>query len=316
MRSVFIQLCAILFVAIVFPTTLFAQNISVTKVPPYPKEGERVVLSVSSFVINLENALITWKQNNKTVLEGIGKTSFTVDNATNQTVTAEILDRTTNQKFTESVVLTTSQVDLLWEAVGSYTPPFYKGKALPALEANVNVVAIPKHPNISNLFYVWEKESARQVAQGGKGKNSFSYVATPLEQGNNISVNVSSDDGSFIGTESVVIRYGNSEVLFYEDDPTLGTLFNKTIKNGFNIGEVGEIALAAIPYFITSDSAIAKNLTMSWSLNGTVLPEQKVKNKVRLVGESGLMGSAVVSVFIKNSARLFEEGSVGLSLEF
>lgn len=316
MSRVFVKISIILCVGIFFPVFVFAQNLSVTKIPPYPKEGESVVISVSSFVVNLEKSLITWKDNNKVVLEGVGKTNYTIPSAKNTTITVEVVDDSTKQKFTQGIVVTTSEVDLLWEAVGSYTPPFYKGKALPALEANINVVAIPKNQSISNLFYSWEKEYQKQSSQSGKGKNSFGYIATPLEQANDIAVTVSSGDGSFSSKENIVIRYGNSEVLFYQDDPGLGTLFNKAIKNGFNIGTEKDIVLTAIPYFITADTATSKVLDMIWSVNGNAMPEQAVKNKIRLLGQSGLTGNAVVSIFIKNTSRLFEEGTVGVSLEF
>jgi hypothetical protein len=316
MQRVFIKFFILVSVAVCSPISLFAQNLSVTKIPPYPKAGESVVLSVSSFVANLEKSLITWKENNEVVLEGIGKTNYTIPSARNTTFTVEVVDSATKKKFTQGITITTSEIDLLWEAIGSYTPPFYKGKALPALEANINVVAIPKNQLTQNLFYSWEKEYQKQSSQSGKGKNSFGYIATPLEQANDIAVTVSSSDGSFSSQENVVIRYGNSEVLFYQDDPGLGTLFNKAIKNGFNIGTEKDIILTAIPYFITADTATSKVLDMIWSVNGATMPEQTVKNKVRLIGQCGLSGNAVVSIFIKNTSRLFEEGSVGISLEF
>ncbi len=312
----FAKFFIIVAVALLSPAFLFAQNLSVTKIPPYPKAGESVVLSVSSFVVNLEKSLVTWKENNKVVLEGVGKTNYTINNAGNTTLTVEVVDSVTKERFVQGITITTSEVDLLWEAIGSYTPPFYKGKALPALEANINVVAIPKNQTIGNLFYSWEKEYQKQSSQSGKGKNSFGYIATPLEQANDIAVTVSSDDGSFKSQENVVIRYGNSEVLFYQDDPGLGTLFNKALKNGFSIGSEKEIVITAIPYFISADTATSKVLDMIWSVNGTAMPEQTIKNKIRLLGQSGLTGNAVVSIFIKNTSRLFEEGTVGISLEF
>ena len=302
--------------SLVFSPEVFAQAISVTKNPPYPKEGEMVSVSVEAFGFDLKNSLITWKTANEILLEGFGATEYTVKSANNQIIVINISNQKTGEKFTQAVPITTSEIDLLWEAVGSYTPPFYKGKALPGLEANINIVAIPKHKNINTLAYSWEKENVKQSSQNGRGKNSFGYIASPLEQANKITVNVSSADESFAGSEELVVRYGNSEVLFYENNPELGTLYNKAIKNGHFVGDDKEITLTAIPFFVTADSIVSKALEMVWSVNGQALPVQTVKNKVRLSGQTGLSGGAIASIFIKNKSRLFEEGTVGIELQF
>lgn len=314
---VFVKLFVICLINLIVPLSVFAQSISVTKNPPYPREGESVLVSLTGHGLNLQNFLISWKQGKDILSQGVGMTSYTVRSATNQHMTVEITDPATGQKFTQGISVSTSEVDLLWEAVGSYTPPFYKGKALPAFEANINVVAIPKHKDINSLNYTWEKEYSRQAAQSGRGKNSFSYIANPLEQANAISVGVTSSNNSFQARDTMTIRYGNSEVLFYKDDSELGTLFNKAISNGYSVGDTGEISLTAIPFFITAESIASSALEMIWSVNDVALPVQTVKNKIRLSSiQSGIRGNVLTSIFIKNKTRLFEEGKVGVSLEF
>jgi len=150
----------------------------------------------------------------------------------------------------------------------------------------------------------------------GRGKNSFGYIASPLEQANRISVEISSVDDSFSSKEDTTVRYGNSEVIFYENDLELGTLFNKAITNGHFVGDDGEINLTAIPFFVTTDTIASKSLEMVWQVNGLALPIQTIKNKVRLSGESGIGGGVIASIFIKNKTRLFEEGTVGVELDF
>ncbi len=309
-------ICILVLINMVFPAFVFAQSISVVKNPPFPKEGEQVILSISAFGFDVKNSLITWKEGEKILLQGIGLSEYTVPSAQGQMIVVTMVDQKNSQQFVQAIPITTSNVDLLWEAIGSYTPPFYKGKALPAIEANINVVAIPDHGNLSALSYSWEKEYTRQAAQSGRGKNSFSFLANPLEQANSVSVEVSSADQSFSGAEDVVIRYGNSEVLFYEESPELGTLFNKSLKNGHFVGEDKEITLTAVPFFVTADSIASKALEMIWKINGSSLPVQSIKNKVRLSGERGISGNVRASIFINNNSRIFEEGTVGLELNF
>jgi hypothetical protein len=300
-----------------FPLEMFAQSLSVAKNPPFPKDGERVTITIESFLFDLSNAVVTWKRGDETLLQGVGAKTFTLPSAENQTLVVEATHRETGQTLTQGISIITSEVDMLWEAIGSYTPPFYKGKALPALEANINVVAIPKRSDIGNLFYSWEKEYSSQSAQSGRGKNSFAYLATPLEQANTVSVGVKSSDGSYESREDLTIRYGNSEVVFYEEDSVLGTLYNRAVKDGFSVGSDKEIALSAIPYFVTVDAIESDTLDMVWSINGSRAGDQVKKNKIRLSGiATGISGPATISVIIKNTARLFEEGTVGVSLEF
>lgn len=306
----------ILILGSVFPISAFAQSFSITKNPPFPKAGDDVLLSISSFVLDLNNSLITWKEDGETLFQGVGAKSYTIENADNQNILVEILDNNSGQKISQSIKITTEEVDLLWEAVGSYTPPFYKGKALPPLEANINVVAVPGSIAPSELTFNWEKDYGKQQAQSGRGKNSFSFVATALEQLNAISVSVDSKDSSFQSQNDLVIRYGNSEVVFYEDHSELGTLFNKAVMNGHFVGDDKEITLTAIPFFVSVDTLSSSVLDMVWSLNGVGLPVQKVKNKIRIGGDPNLAGNVLTSLFIKNTTKLFEEGTVGLSLQF
>jgi len=208
------------------------------------------------------------------------------------------------------------EVDILWEAVNSYTPPFYKGKAMAPLEANINVVAIPTGIPLSDATYVWEKDNQRQPGQSGRNKNSFGYIGNPIDQQNSIAVTVSPSSGSFEERRVTNINYRNSEVLFYQNDDRFGILFNKNIKNGHVVGDSKKISLAAIPYFLSTDSLDSKSVEMLWSVNNASLPEQKVKNKILLEGQSGLNGESIISIFIKNKTRIFEEGRVGISLQF
>ena len=208
------------------------------------------------------------------------------------------------------------EVDVLWEAINSYTPPFYKGKAMPPLEANISAVAIATGLPGADLMYTWEKDEQRQAAQSGRNKDLFGYIGTPLDQQNSIAVTVSSPSGTFEKRKSAVIPYQSSEVLFYEDDSQLGTLFNKNIKNGHIVGDSKKISLTAIPYFLSADTLSSKSIEMIWAVNNGSLPEQKVKNKIILEGLTGTSGESVISIFIKNKIKIFEEGKVGVSLQF
>jgi len=291
-----------------------AQSTAISLSPKSPEEGESFVITVSSFLADLENSLITWTSDGEVLGQGVGKKTLAVDSAKNEIIVVEIQDRTSGETIRQRIPIIPSSIDILWESVGSYTPAFYKGKALPTLESTINVVAVPDRSDRSSLYYLWSKEFSSQPGQSGRGVNSFSYVGTALELSNTVSVEVTGSQNGYFAQKNSVIQYRNSEVVFYEEDESLGTLFNKALKNGHNL-DGNKISLTAIPYFVGVEDISSDNLTIDWAVNGinTAIPSQK--NKMRFVAPQGTTGEVVVSVFIKNITRLFEEGEVGIKFD-
>ena len=311
-----LQKTIILFVIFWFfgvPST-FAQSISISLSPQSPEEGESFVISVNSFLIDLENSLITWYSDGEVLGQGVGKKNLSVESAVNEIIVVEINDRTSGDVVRQKIPIVPASIDVLWESVGSYTPPFYKGKALPSLESTINVVAIPDRSDRDSLYYVWSKEFSSQPSQSGRGVSSFSYIGTALELSNTVSVDVSASQDNYTAQKDSVIQYRSSEVVFYKDDPNLGTLFNNALENGYNI-ENGEISLTAIPYFVGVQDINDNALKIDWAVNGGKITSQDQKNKMRFAAPEGTRGKAIVSVFIKNINRLFEEGEVGIQFD-
>src|SRR5690606_39124133 len=97
------------------------------------------------------------------------------------------------QVFRKELRFAPSQIDLLWEATDAYTPPFYKGKALPIQQSELRVTAIPETfliepTDAPNLVYYWDRNYSRDVAKSGFGKQSYSLTADPLNPTEKIKV--------------------------------------------------------------------------------------------------------------------------------
>jgi hypothetical protein len=74
-------------------------------------------------------------------------------------------------------------VDILWQA-NTYTPPFYKGKALFTPESNVTFIALfniiigGKRVDPSDVVYKWKVNRTVDGANSGFGKNSYNYTGS------------------------------------------------------------------------------------------------------------------------------------------
>ena len=155
-----------------------ASSISIDLVPENPEPNENVTITLSSYASNLDLIPISWSVNGKTAASGRGKKSFSVvapaeGKEVNVTASISLPDGLVEKK----VMIRPEVMVLLWQANDSYVPPFYKGKALPTLDSEIKVVAMPetKGTNRGNLAYSWKKDYASDQSASGYNKNFYIY---------------------------------------------------------------------------------------------------------------------------------------------
>lgn len=315
-KIIFISSISI-FGAFFFPHSAMMQSFVVSSNPSIPQQGKEFSLSVSHQTQKISDLLFQWKQNDALILEGIGKNSLKIPQIQKSTINLTIINPKTNAKiFSQNIPINPTSIDFLWEVIGGYTPPFYKGKTLPVLQSHINLVSMVDREDRDSLYYTWQKDFQNQSSSSGKGKVSFASIGTVLDKKNTFSVLVEDEQSNLSSAETITITYGNPEVLFYEYDPVLGINWNKAIKNDHSVGEKGKIILTAIPYFLTTRDLKNPKLTMQWAINGMKQAFQQQKNLIQLAKEPGQEGSSRISIFIDNKNYLFQDGEVGISLEF
>jgi hypothetical protein len=174
------------------------------------------------------------------------------------------------KKIEKKITIVPAEIDFLWEA-RTYTPPFYKGKALPTYKSLVKVTAIPRYGQYSSdpkdFTYDWKYNRTLSVG-GGLGRNS----ATVQMGYANTQVPVSVDIGlpntpDWKGVYSGSIRGVDAAVRFYEQAPLLGTNFRSIVSGGAN-GEGNQYTLKAVPYFFSSEDLATNALVYTWTVNG------------------------------------------------
>lgn len=305
-----------------FETTPTTDTIFIRQSPLFPSPGESIDISIVSRVINTNDKQITWEQDGRVIASGIGENDTTItvgDSGETTTVTFKmVMD---GEVFELSKDIEVVDVQLVWESISSYTPPFYKGKALHPGWGPVQVTALPdvhredgSRYNESQLLYTWKYNGLVHGSDSGRGKQSFTVNAVP-RRGNTVTVEIKTPEGNRVASESMTFPISQPEVLIYENDPLLGTKFQQEISGDLNLDDE-QIRLTAMPFFFLSDSDTASQLEYNWTMNGRAVSPSERDNILTLRRQENARGEARVNVEIDDVSRIFPKQNNRVIIEF
>lgn len=297
-------------------------SITIDVIPVNYAPNENVDINLSSFAANLDTVLITWFVNGRNTSSGIGKKSFSLTTgASGSDTTVMVKLDFPDGEIQKTVSIRPNVMALLWQANDSYVPPFYKGKAMPTLESEIKVVAMPEIRSRTgivdpkNMTYAWRKDYSNEQEGSGYGKNFFLYTGDYLEGTNNIEVAASTIDGQYSSGANVDITAGSPEISFYKQDNDLGTIWEKALENGHRI-QNGE-TIVAIPYFISPKRIQSPILNWSWFINDSLVNIQGVKkNVIPLKVEEGTSGTSKLRLEMENRGKIFQTANREIELQF
>jgi hypothetical protein len=297
-------------------------SIIVNMTPGHPAPFEEVRISLSSYVNDLDSVNITWFVDGKNTSVGIGKKSFLFNapKTGGETVVTVII-ALPEGSIEKRIIIRPSEMTLLWQANDSHTPPFYRGKALPTPESEIKIVAIPeirsggKMVASKNMTYNWEKDYTKEVNGSGYGKNYFLYVHDYLDRSNTVSVVASTLDQKYSNQAEISVSMREPKIVFYENDPELGTRWERALDGSFRIGESGIIE--AVPYFISPKETYDPSLIWTWSLNGAQANVSALsRNLMPLRTQAGVSGTSRLGLQIENRNSIFQSVSKEINIEF
>lgn len=299
-------LAATLFPISVGAVEMFSANqndLSIYSSPKHPKPNESVEIFIESYTTNLDQATMTWSINGKTERRGAGIKSVVVPAGPigiKKSITVLVATKE-GRVFEQSISINPSEVEILWES-DTYTPPFYKGKALYSSDADLSLLAVPisKGTNPANLVYTWKKDGTLLPNLSGFGKQ-FITIKTQFQiDPVKMEVEVSSGDGSYSARGEIVIPPTQPKVLVYENRPLSGFRFDKAVGSQQGLIE-NEVSFVGIPYFFSAAKRNVENLFFSWTMNGaSVVPSEKDKATLILRHESGVTGSSQIGLSVEN----------------
>ena len=293
-------------------------DVTVATNPESPRANTNVTVTLSSYSIDLNTSTIVWKKDGETVKTGIGAKSFTLKTgAIGSSSKLDIQVINGANSLIKNVLIQPSEVDLLWEAIDSYVPPFYKGKALGTEEATVKVVAIPNVNNSNNtqsgMVYTWEKNYTASPSNSGYGKNSMLQRLDYLKPAEVIKVSVSSLDKRYEAESTIELKSSQPRILYYQNDPSLGLLLNSTVKNGVSTTK-SDFDIFAIPLFFTLKNLTKNDITYSWSVGGKSVPANSIKNRITVQFPKNSSGPTDITTKIESKLKLFQTADASVSI--
>ena len=300
-----------------------ASGLQMTMSPENPEPFQTVAITLTSYTYDLDRSKITWSVNGVDKKTEMGLKVFNAQagkNGEKTTVKASVETPADGTKEIEAFFIP-SVVDLVYESL-SYTPPFYKGKALNPNQGVVLVTAIPELINTNggkvpaqNVIYSWKKDGSVQQDASGIGKNTFLFSGTVPIRDVTIEVTASSLDGNIYAGKQVTITNTTPRIIFYENSPVYGIMFNKAITSAVNMLDA-EFSVQAVPYFFSAGSATATNLDYVWSMNGQTVGNQDPENSFTARIDKVGSGTADIGVKINNSVRIFQFTNADYNINF
>lgn len=295
-------------------------DIGSNMIPEIPEPYKNVTLRLSSYITDLDKAMIEWRSGSTLLLSGYGKTSYsfkTQGPGKAITVDATIRVEGSGDIITKHFYINPSEIELLWQSVDGYTPPFYKGKSFPSSGSKIRIVAVASNGTVQsgkkNIVYNWKNADKVVPSASGYGKNSYTFTDDEYTDNKDISVNASSVDNTYNATGDLTVSIVNPKVLFYKKSPTDGILFNQALTDNSFVSE-DEFTILAAPFYstFTNDDG---SFTYKWKINGKNIdtPSNKTELTIR---PSSRGGYATINLIIENMSALFQKavGSLKLNL--
>jgi len=301
-------------------------TVSISLSPEHPQPGQQVTATVSVASEDVRAATIVWLLNSALEEQGPGQTTFTFTaGSVNTSQTIGVLVKTrSGQTLSKTLTIRPSQVTLVWEA-DTYTPAFYRGRALYSSGSTIRVEAIPYFVNIqgrrydaSELIYTWSRNITVLGNQSGVGRSSLVTQGPKFFGTDIISVEVSTPDGTQVARSAAQIRTIDPTVTLYERDPLLGTLYFRAITSSYTFGGSSQFEVQAVPYFMDAKNENSDALQYSWRVNNTSvagLREAPSILNIRLDSEEDI--DTRINVVIDHARHLLQtaKGSLRVSFE-
>lgn len=284
--------------------------------PENPSSYKYVSVTLSSSVVDLSRAEITWSLDNNIALKGVGEKTLRFKTGavgTSNKIGAVIKTYDGNLIY-KDIEVRPSDVDLIWEA-NTYTPPFYKGKALDTQGSLIKIVAIQQmidKNNIKipskNLMYKWIVKDEVNAESSGYGKNVYTFQSEIIDVRETVGLNIKSIDQTLSAEKELTLIGTDTKPVIYKNDPLLGILFNNGLNKKTSRLDNAEIGLSIYPFFFSTKKR-ESNIKYSWKINGAVVGNDNsivfTKPKDPGISEISTTAEGINNVFQKGDADFF-----------
>lgn len=290
-----------------------AEDLVISIIPENPGPDENVALAAQNFLTDMSRARVTWYVDGVIAAQGIGRTRFTFATGpvgSRKTIKAAVTTEE-GRTLTRTLVFEPADLDLLWEA-DTYTPPLYRGKALPSSESAVTIVAIPHFRNPlagrpENTIYEWKQNGKKLLEESGLGKNTVAVTSARLMGTTEISVVVRTLDNTGVAEASVRFASVFPKVRLYEEAAISGTKYAETFRDAFTLSG-GEVALRVEPFYFSTDDVKNESIEYLWRINTREVSFGKENQRVVVlrVPDQSPGGTSRINIEAKNTNNLLQ----------
>ncbi len=285
-----------------------AEDLVITIVPENPGPNESVTLSTQNFLTNISRAQITWYVDGVLSVRGVGKTrfEFTTGPVGSRKTVRAVVETEEGRVLSRTLVFEPGDLDILWEA-NTYTPPLYRGKALPSSESAVKIIAIPRFRNPlagrpENTLYEWKQDGRKLLLESGLGKNTITITSARLMGTTEISAVVRTLDDTGVAVGSLKLLSVFPKVRLYEEAAISGTKYAETLQGAFTL-QSGEVALKVEPFYFSFEDVKNESIEYLWRINGKEASFGRENQRVVVlrVPDQGQGGTSRINVETKNT---------------
>lgn len=301
----------------------FGTAITLKISPEYPEPQNSVRVTVESSLIDLETEMLTWYVDGAEVDSGIGMRSIDVvagGFGTMKQVEVVVTEEGFERARTEAIIRPVT-IDMLWEA-DSYTPPFFRGRALPSAGSNLHFEAIPYFQRsdgvrvpIDEIVFTWKRDGYVIQGVSGRGKNIVLIPGPSLFDTDTISVEAHTTDNTFfaVGTESVSSI--EPHLALYEEHPLFGIMYHRAFQDQ-NVVPEEELSFVAIPYFASISGPTGGGLEYTWKVNGNSLENNPERPGAITIDARGSSGRALIELIMTHATNFFFRAEGAWSFAF
>ena len=301
-------------------------SFSIKSSPETPGPFENVLISIESYNADLDRSEISWFVNGKNVKTGVGETKLSITTGDiGETMKIDTIVKTANlETLAGNIFITPAEVDVLWEAIDSYTPPFYKGKALPSSQSAIRAVAVPNiidkngnQINPSDAVYYWKKNyKYRDLKnQSGYGKQAVDFTGDILRANELVEVEVSSIGGNSSAKGNAIIKRIYPSVVFYTKHPLDGILYENAIQKSFSLKDT-EVEVIAEPYFFSLADKNFSNIKFNWKINGKDAGEDGGNRNIVFRNGNNKNGKAEIFFSARGISKILQFAQGAFDIEF
>lgn len=290
-----------------------APDINLNSTPFDPQPLQKVTITAESFGVNLDQASISWRYNGSVIDSGIGRKNITVTAPTAGatgiiTMTASGADFSST---TTTLLLRPASMDILWEATDSYTPPFYKGKALASVSSTIRATAIASSSAPKQLVYTWSKNDTVLGSLSGYGKSSILFKNNILDSTEKISL--SAQGGTFTGSASITLTPGNPSLVVYQKDEGFIDYANGS-STELSTNQ-GGLILRIEPFFFSVPNTLSKGLAFTVRQGEIDITNNTTPNELYLSAPD-TKGSSLFSIAITTLSYTLQNLTRNFTINF